>query len=139
MGVEQHLTSWIFDYLTNRPQYVRTLGCVSDRIICSTGAPQGTVLAPFLFTIYTADFSYNSINCFLQKFSVDSEIVGLISDGDDKEYRELTRDFVKWCKQNYLQINTGKTEELVVDFRSHKHHPLKLLNIQVMDIEVVET
>ena len=23
-GVNQHLTSWILDYLTNRPQYVRT-------------------------------------------------------------------------------------------------------------------
>ena len=57
-GVDQHLTSWILDYLTNRPQYVRTQDYVSDTIICSTGAPQGTVLAPFLFTLYTADFSH---------------------------------------------------------------------------------
>ena len=55
-GVNQHLTSWILDYLTNRPQYVRTQDYVSDTLICSTGAPQGTVLAPFLFTLYTADF-----------------------------------------------------------------------------------
>ena len=44
-GVNQHLTSWILYYLTNRPQYVRIWDCVSDTVVCSTGAPQGTVLA----------------------------------------------------------------------------------------------
>ncbi|XP_049904317.1 insulin-induced gene 2 protein isoform X1 [Epinephelus moara] len=56
IGVANHLTSWILDYLTGRPQYVRTQDCVSDLVVCSTGAPQGTVLALFLFTLYTADF-----------------------------------------------------------------------------------
>ena len=49
--MNHHLTHWILDYLTNRPQYVRTRDCVSDTVVCSTGAPQGTVLAPFLFTL----------------------------------------------------------------------------------------
>ena len=56
-GVKQHPTFWIFDYLTNRPQYVRTQDYMSDTIICSTGAPQETFLTPFLFTPYTADFN----------------------------------------------------------------------------------
>ncbi|KAI3356654.1 hypothetical protein L3Q82_003288 [Scortum barcoo] len=59
-GVDHHLTTWILDYLTHRPQFVRVQGFESDRLLCSTGAPQGTVLAPFLFTLYTADFSYNT-------------------------------------------------------------------------------
>ena len=41
--------SWIVNYLTGRPQYVRLQHCVSDRVVSSTGAPQGTVLSPFLF------------------------------------------------------------------------------------------
>uniref|UniRef100_A0A669BD36 Reverse transcriptase domain-containing protein n=1 Tax=Oreochromis niloticus TaxID=8128 RepID=A0A669BD36_ORENI len=138
-GVDHLLTTWILDYLTDRPQCVRTQGCVSDRVVCSTGAPQGTVLAPFLFTIYTADFSHNSTQCFLQKFSDDFAIVGFITDGDDKEYRGLTQDFVDWCQLNYLQINASKTKELVVDFRRHKHPPLQPLNIQGMDIEAVDS
>ncbi|KAI3359131.1 hypothetical protein L3Q82_002597 [Scortum barcoo] len=88
-GVDHHLTSWILDYLTHRPQFVRVQGFESDRLLCSTGAPQGTVLAPFLFTLYTADFSYNTPSCHLQKFSDDSAVVGLITDGDDREYRGL--------------------------------------------------
>ncbi|KAI3371228.1 hypothetical protein L3Q82_023541 [Scortum barcoo] len=89
-GVDHHLTTWILDYLTHRPQFVRVQGFESDRLLCSTGAPQGTVLAPFLFTLYTADFSYNTPSCCdLQKFSDDSAVVGLITDGDDREYRGL--------------------------------------------------
>ncbi|KAI3366225.1 hypothetical protein L3Q82_010061, partial [Scortum barcoo] len=59
-GVDHHLTTWILDYLTHRPQFVRVQGFESDRLLCSTGAPQGTVLAPFLFTLYTADFSHTT-------------------------------------------------------------------------------
>ena len=43
------------DYLTNRLQYVRLNGLLSSAIRTNTGAPQGTVLAPFLFAMYTAD------------------------------------------------------------------------------------
>nr|XP_054594642.1 RNA-directed DNA polymerase from mobile element jockey isoform X1 [Nothobranchius furzeri] len=138
-GVDHHFATWILDYLSDRPQYVRAQGCVSDSVVCSTGVPQGTVLAPFLFTIYTADFSYNTTQCFLQMFSDDSAIVGLIRDGDDKEYRRLTQDFVDWCQLNYLQINASKTKELVVDFRRHKHSSLQPLSIQGMDIEIVDS
>ncbi|KAG5280591.1 hypothetical protein AALO_G00061860 [Alosa alosa] len=60
MGVDAHLVTWITDYLTRRPQFVRLKNCLSDTVICSTGAPQGTVLSPVLFTLYTSDFCYNT-------------------------------------------------------------------------------
>lgn len=140
MGVDHHLSAWILDYLTDRPQYVRTRDCESDMIVCNTGAPQGTVLAPFLFTIYTADFMFSSATCHLQKFSDDSAIVGLITNDDDREYRGLIQNFVDWCQRSCLQINAGKTKELVVDFRRHKHtSSLPLVNIQGKDIVRVDS
>ncbi|KAI3351354.1 hypothetical protein L3Q82_005897 [Scortum barcoo] len=54
------------------------------------------------------------------KFSDDSAVVGLITDGDDREYRGLIQDFVDWCLRNNLQINASKTKELVVDFRRRR-------------------
>lgn len=138
-GVAHHLTTWIQDYLTNRPQYVRTQDCVSDVLLCSTGAPQGTVLAPFLFTLYTSDFNYNTPTCHLQKFSDDSAIVGLITGGDDREYRELTQGFVDWCQQNRLLINAGKSKEMVVDFCRRQHSAPAPVNIRGTDVERVST
>ncbi|KAI4872033.1 hypothetical protein NFI96_006516 [Prochilodus magdalenae] len=68
----------------------------------------------------------------------DSAIVGLITNEEDSEYRELIQGCVDWCLQNHLQINAGKTKELVVDFRRCRH-PLPLVNIRGMDIERVDS
>ena len=57
MDVGNNFIRWIINYLTNRSQYVyiRQSDCCSLTLKSNTGAPQGTVLAPFLFTSYTAD------------------------------------------------------------------------------------
>ncbi|KAI3364710.1 hypothetical protein L3Q82_011478 [Scortum barcoo] len=82
-GVSDQLAAWVTNYLTDRPQFVRLQDCVSDVVVCSTGAPQGTVLSPFLFTLYTSDFTYSTDSCHLQKFSDDTAIVGCVSEGND--------------------------------------------------------
>ena len=137
-GVGEQLAAWTTDYLTNRPQYVRLRDCRSEVAICSTGAPQGTVLSPFLFSLYTSDFTYNTSNCHLQKFSDDSAIVGCVSEGDEMEYRSVIKDFVDWCESNFLCLNTGKTREMVIDFRK-KPPPHPPVNIQGSDIELVDS
>ncbi|KAL7870356.1 hypothetical protein SRHO_G00078530 [Serrasalmus rhombeus] len=53
---------------------------------------QGTVLSPFLFTLYTTDFSYCRETCHFQKFSDDSAIAGCISRGDEDDYRATVKD-----------------------------------------------
>ncbi|KAI4899540.1 hypothetical protein NFI96_016156 [Prochilodus magdalenae] len=138
MQVDESIISWTMDYLTGRPQFVWMHGCVSDVAMCSAGAPQGTVLAPFLFNIYTSDFRYNSGTCHLQKFSDDTAIVGCIRNGQEAEYRKLVSDFVSWCKLNQLQLNISKTKEMVVDFRKNRS-PQAPVTIDGEEVEVVGT
>ncbi|KAK0137273.1 RNA-directed DNA polymerase from mobile element jockey [Merluccius polli] len=138
MRVDPLLVTWITDYLMERPQYVRLKGCTSDTVVSSTGAPQGTVRSPVLFTLYTSDFQYNSGLCHVQKYSDDTAIVGCIKDGREGEYRSLVEDFVRWCRSNHLQLNTSKTKEMVVDFRRKKPH-LQPVSIEGVDVEVVRT
>lgn len=45
--------AWILDYLLLRPQFVRFGNKQSEIILTNTGAPRGTVLSPFLFTLRT--------------------------------------------------------------------------------------
>ena len=116
MGVDPYFTSWITDYLTGRPQFVRLESCASDIVVSSTGAPQGTVLAPFLFTLYTSDFTYNAGSCHVQKYSDDTAIVGCVREEEEGEYRDLTRAFGDWSERNGLLLNTSKTKELVIDY-----------------------
>ena len=115
--MDSSLVLWCLDYLFLRPQYVRLQNSVSCTILSSTGAPQGTVLAPFLFTIYTADFQYNTNSGFLQKCSDDTAVVGLIKGCDEEEYRDTVNNFVEWSAHNHLHLNTTKTKEIVVDFQ----------------------
>ena len=75
-------------------------------MVSSTGAPQGTVLSPILFTLYTTDFCYNSGSCHIQEFADDTAIMGCIRDNEEEEYRILVRNFVVWCHMNNLQLNT---------------------------------
>ncbi|TKS65892.1 RNA-directed DNA polymerase from mobile element jockey [Collichthys lucidus] len=138
VGVDQHLAAWTTDYLTNRPQFVKLQHCVSDVVLCSTGAPQGTVLSPFLFTLYTSDFTHNTAHCHIQKFSDDTAVVGRVSEGDDLEYRTIIRDFVSWCELNQLQLNTSKTKEMIVNYQRKTSH-FTPVNIQGSDIEVVRS
>ena len=137
MRVDTSLVSWITDYLTNRPQYVRLKNILSDTVVSSTGAPQGTVLAPLLYTLYTSDFGYNTELCHVQKFADDTAIVGCIRDGGEEEYRSLIGDFVAWSGTNHLQLNTLKTKELVIDFGKSRPCP-RPVKIGDDEVEVVD-
>ena len=128
MGADDTMISWITDYLTGRPQFVCLGSVLSDVVVSDTGAPQGTVLSPFLFTLYTTDFQHNSESCHLQKFSDDSAVVGCIREGEEGEYRTLVDNFVEWSEQNHLRLNVDKTREMVIDFERKKmpSQPLRI-------------
>lgn len=95
------MVSSVIDYLTGRLQYVMMQNCVSDRVVGNTGAPQGTVLFPFCFALYTTDFCYPSESSHLQKFSDDSATVECIIGVDESKYRAIIDDFVKWGQVTY--------------------------------------
>ena len=44
----------------------------------------------------------------------------MISNGDDSLYRSEVANFVSWCEENHLKLNTCKTTELIVDFSRNK-------------------
>ncbi len=55
LGIQYNICLWIKDFLTDRPQSVRMGQHNSSTLIISTGVPQGCVLSPYLFSLYTHD------------------------------------------------------------------------------------
>ena len=92
---------------------------VLDLIVCfaNTGTPQGTVLSPFLFTVYTSDCRSMMEKCPLIKFADDTAMAGLIGKDDESEFRSQVDNFVDYCDRNYIELNVSKTKEMIVDFR----------------------
>ncbi|KAF7664428.1 hypothetical protein LDENG_00178610, partial [Lucifuga dentata] len=79
-------------------------------------APQGCVLFPLLFSLYTNDYTSSHPSVKLLKFADDTSVVGLIQDTDEYACRKEAEKLTTWCSQNNLELDTFKTVEMVVDF-----------------------
>lgn len=116
MDVNPSLIHWIHSFMTERPQQVRVGSTLSSVSVTNTGAPQGCVLSPALFTTYTAACR-TADPCNVQiKFADDTSLTGLIK-SDEVSYRSAVAELVDWCDRHYLQLNITKTEEMLIDFR----------------------
>ena len=71
---------------------------------------QGTVFAPFLFVLYTADCRSTGESCPLVKFADDTELVGKISNDEDAQYHKQNENSVNWCDKHYLYLNVSETK-----------------------------
>ena len=61
---------------------------VSSTIIMNMGTPQGCVLSPLLYYLFTNDCISHHSSVPLLMFADDTTIVGLVSDSDESEYRQ---------------------------------------------------
>ena len=102
---------WFKNYLTNRKQYVNFNGIMSHTCTLRYGVPQGSVLGPLLFIIYTNDFQecLASSKCIM--FADDTTVYKTGS--NIKNLFNLMNDDLssvdQWFKANKLTLNVGKT------------------------------
>ncbi|KAI3362860.1 hypothetical protein L3Q82_001901 [Scortum barcoo] len=112
-GVDHHLTTWILDYLTHRPQFVRVQGFESDRLLCSTGAPQGSGSGSFpVHPLHCRLFSTTHHHV-ISRSSLMTLMLLLASSqmGTTESTEDLFRTLRTGACRNNLQINAGKTKE----------------------------
>ena len=119
MDVNSRIILWINSFLTQGEQQVRINSTVSPRLVTNTRAPQGCVLSPLLYTIYTNDCVAMSPNKTMIKYADDTCIVGCMYPNNDslQSFNQEISLFVEWWEQNYREINVNKTKELIVDYR----------------------
>ncbi|KAI5630226.1 gastrula zinc finger protein XlCGF28.1-like [Silurus asotus] len=138
LGLNTSLCNWILDFLTGRPQSVQIGNSISSTTTLCTGAPQGFVLSPLLFTLLTHDCVAMHSSNHIVKFADDMILVDLISKKDESAYREEVQRLTAWCGANNLTRNVDKTKEIVVDFRKAQSEQSPLI-IDESSVEIVKS
>ena len=134
LDIDPLLCNWILDFLVKRPQQVRIGSLSSSTITLNTGLPQGCVLSPLLYSLYTSDCTPVHGSNHVIKFADDTTVIGLIKNNDERAYMEEVQHQVRWCAENNLALNTSKTKEIVVDFRRSRggqHAPIIIDGVEV--------
>ena len=81
---------------------VKVRNIPSTPLILNTGAPQGCVLSPLLYSLFTHDCVAKHASNLIIKFADDTTVVGLITNDDETAYREEVRALVVWRLENNL-------------------------------------
>lgn len=118
LQVNSSIILWIRAFLCDRPQWVSVGGHVSKEIVINTGAPQGCVLSPLLFSVYTNELMCNDLVLTLIKFADDMALIGRLKDELSlKRYHDFVRELIGWFDSSFLELNVQKTKELCVSSR----------------------
>ena len=138
LGIDASLCSWILDFLTGRPQTVKVGNQSSETLILNTGAPQGCVLSPLLYSLYTHDcVAFFGSNCIV-KFADDTALVARISNNDEAAYLEEVELLAAYCKRNKLKLNVSKTKEMLIDFGRTQERTYNDISIDGTPVERVD-
>ena len=79
LGVPQSMSLWILDFLLNWPQVVKVGDNLSSSVTLSTGTPQGCVLSPMLYSLFTHDCLSCYVRTKILKFADDTIVIGLMN------------------------------------------------------------
>ena len=117
MGIK---SAWFKSYLSNRRQLVQVDGIQSDLMQLSCGVPQGSLLGPLLYLIYSNDM-VTSVKNLLLLYADDSVIISA-DKNPDVVARDLGLDLDScntWLINNKLSLHVDKTELILFGSRIH--------------------
>ena len=135
---------WLKSYLSDRCQLINIQGKLSIPLSLLYGVPQGSILGPLLFILYTSPLSQliqtcNSLQHHL--YADDTQIYTSLNPSNvDCKISDLQNTLISvqdWMFTNKLKLNPDKTEFMLIGNRSQRekvasNFPVKILNNSIV-------
>ena len=133
--------NWVRSYLSNRVQRVKLLESFKE----DYGVPQGSVLIPLLFTLYTTPLSsvISRHNIWHHLYADDTHIYLSLSKTDPEMSLSLVQqclqDVSDWMIASKLKLNSDKTEFILIGTKAQRDKFKKYFPTKLLDQDVTPT
>ena len=113
-GLDGTVLLWIKSYLSNRKQKIKIGDTFSEVVILPFGVPQGSILGPLLFTLYTSPLSQviSKFNVTHHLYADDTQIYLAVDsrnfDSNIEELTECLKSVQEWMVGVKLKVNPEK-------------------------------
>ena len=133
-GVEDTVYNWFASYLSGRVQFVKIGNSRSTSRRLNCGVPQGSVLGPLLYVLYTSPLgdimrrhgvSYHLYADDNQLYMVFKSSIPGDAEQCQARVEACVRDIDHWMLLNNLKLNSDKTELLVLHSKSRPFPPIE--------------
>ena len=143
IGISGDVYDWYESFLRNRNMVVKVNDMVSQPKCLKRGVPQGSVLGPTLFSIYTASLA-NILRDRGVKFIIyadDTQFCFPIEDINDAKRKidEIMTDIRLWMVKRRLKLNESKTECMLFGSKNSlkNYHNFKTVTIGDAEVSIV--
>ena len=130
-GVVGSACSLLASYLTGRSYQVTWRGSISKPRSLTTGVPQGSVLGPLLFSLYTTSLGHviRSHGFSYHCYADDTQLVLSFPPSDTQVESRIAAclaDISEWMATHHLKLNLDKTELLFLPGKGCPHRDLAI-------------
>ena len=134
-GVRGIGQNWFSSYLKGRSQYVHVNNKNSGVSEMKYGVPQGSILGPILFIIYSNDMALIDGTAKFICFADDSNVI-ISADSFqelDRAVNKILAAIQQWVTQNGLKLNIGKTKYMLFSNKRKSAIRLYLNGIEIKE------
>lgn len=118
-GIPKYLCKLVSNFLTDRTFTVSVNDTMSSPKSISSGLPQGSILSPLLYSIYTSDFSppsYMKVAYYADDTALitSSKLTKALQKKMEKGFNACNKYFYKWK----IKINPNKTQTIIFPYNN---------------------
>ena len=119
-GFSGSVLLWLKNYLSGRSQRVTVHGATSQSLPITSGVPQGSLLSPFLFSVYINDLpNHLSSSTGVGLFADDTKLYKAVQNPSDALIlQEDIQHLQCWSEENRLRFNISKCKVLSITRKS---------------------